>query len=54
MFYVLKRSFLKNVTTYSHEKTLLFAYVLAKRKFTENEFPERDRRYEFMSVEIDY
>ena len=22
--------------------------------FTENEFPERDRRYEFMSVEIDY
>ena len=50
----LNSHFYKNVTTYSHKKTLLLAYVLAKRKFTENEFPERDRRYEFIKVEIDY
>ena len=54
MFFILKTYIYKNVTTYSHEKTLLFAYVLAKRKFTENEFPERDRRYEFVLVKIDY
>ena len=50
----LNTHFYKNVTTYSHEKTLLCAYVLAKRKFTEIEFPERDRRYGFIEVEIDY